>query len=131
MLRSLLRELDAYWPTYLSHHTHRKNRALHDLGDLAVLASVLTFNPVVIPLGVVVGYSFAFAGHYLIEGRKPATLEHPVLAGLSNWRMFALGCAGKMEDELKKHGLESEGETSFGIEAWRDRLLGTRGDAAR
>ncbi|MCA9609196.1 MAG: DUF962 domain-containing protein [Myxococcales bacterium] len=123
MLRTLARELDDYWPRYLSHHTHRKNRALHDLGDLAVLGSCLTLNPAVIAGGVLVGYGFAFAGHFFVEGRKPATLEHPVLAGLSNWRMFALGCLGELEAELARHGLESEGEVGFGVEVWRERLV--------
>ncbi|MEM9072634.1 MAG: DUF962 domain-containing protein [Myxococcota bacterium] len=120
---NLRRELNAYWPRYLAHHTHRKNRALHDLGDLSVLASLLTFNPFLIAMGVGVGYSFAFAGHFFVEGRKPATLEHPVLAGLSNWRMFAHGCAGTLEDELARFGLESEGEANFGIEVWREAIL--------
>jgi len=119
MFRSLKRDLDAYWPRYLSHHVHRKNRALHDVGDVAVLASCLTLNPLIIVCGVTVGYGFAFAGHFLIEGRKPATLEHPVLAGLSNWRMFALGCTGELETELARFGLASEGEASFGVEAVR------------
>lgn len=131
MLQNLRRELDDYWPTYLAHHTHRKNRALHDLGDLAVLGSLLTLSPAIIPLGVVVGYGFAFAGHYLVEGRKPATLEHPILAGVSNWRMFTLGCLGKMEDELARYGLESEGEVSFGVEVWRERLIERRREAGR
>lgn len=86
MLRSLRSSLDDYWPRYLAHHTHRKNRALHDLGDLAVIAGCLSLNPLGLAVGVVTGYGFAFAGHYLIEGRKPATLEHPVLAGLSKRR---------------------------------------------
>ncbi len=129
MLRSLRRELDDYWPRYLGHHTHRKNRALHDLGDLAVIAGCLTLNPIGALVGVAAGYSFAFAGHYLIEGRRPATLEHPVLAGLSNWRMFAHGCAGTLEAELAKHGLESEGEVGFGVEVWREAWLARRGRA--
>ena len=120
MVRSLKHDLDEYWPRYLAHHLHRKNRALHDIGDVAVLASCLTFNPVVVVLGVTVGYGFAFAGHFLIEGRKPATLEHPVLAGLSNWRMFALGCTGDLDGEFARFGLAPEGEASFGVEAIRD-----------
>ncbi|MFT5357558.1 MAG: hypothetical protein ACI9KE_004795 [Polyangiales bacterium] len=126
MFSRLRSDLRAYWPRYLAHHTHRRNRALHDLGDLSVLAGVLTFNPLLITAGVGVGYSFAFAGHFLIEGRKPATLEHPVLAGLSNWRMFALGCTGRLEEELTRYGLESEGEANFGMEHWREHVLAWR-----
>lgn len=126
MLCGLRNDLRDYWPHYLAHHTHRKNRALHDLGDLSVLAGLLTFNPVLVIAGVGVGYSFAFAGHYLIEGRKPATLEHPVLAGLSNWKMFALGCTGRLEEELRSFGLESEGDASFGMEHWRERVVAWR-----
>ncbi|MFK8001920.1 MAG: Mpo1-like protein [Polyangiales bacterium] len=126
MLSRLQHDLRAYWPRYLAHHTHRKNRALHDLGDLAVLTGALTFNPVLAAAGVGAGYSFAFAGHFLIEGRKPATLEHPVLAGLSNWRMFALGCTGGLEEELARYELESEGEANFGMEHWRACLLAWR-----
>ncbi|MEM9190158.1 MAG: DUF962 domain-containing protein [Myxococcota bacterium] len=122
MFQQLRSELDEYWPHYLSHHTHRKNRAVHDLGDIAVILGVLTFNPVGAAFGVTVGYGCAFAGHYFIEGRPPATLEHPVLAGLSNWRMFYLGCTGRLEDELGRYGLESEGDARFGVEHWREAL---------
>ena len=87
---------------------------------------MLTLRPGFVVLGVVAGYGWAFAGHYLIEGRKPATLEHPVLAGLSNWRMFAHGLQGTLEAELAKYGLGSEGEVGWGVEVWRARLLGER-----
>ncbi|MBX3247875.1 MAG: hypothetical protein KF901_11905 [Myxococcales bacterium] len=79
MLRSLRSSLDDYWPRYLAHHTHRKNRALHDLGDLAVIAGCLSLNPLGLAVGVVTGYDPRFAmslGERLARGRAIAPF-HP------------------------------------------------------
>jgi hypothetical protein len=121
MLR-LLTELDAYWPEYLAHHSHRGNRELHALADVVVLAGATTMNPFVLAAGIATGYALAFAGHCVVEGNRPATLDRPLLAGLSNWRMFYLALRGRLDDEYRRHGIEQRGE-SFGAEAWR-RLLG-------
>jgi hypothetical protein len=120
-------ELDSYWPAYLAHHSHRGNRALHDAGDAVVMlvagAGVLTLNPFLIGTGLAMGYTLAFAGHYLVEGNSPATLRNPILAGISNWKMFALAVSGRLDAEFEKHGIEQRGSSRFGVEALRRKLL--------
>ena len=120
-------ELNAFWPYYLSHHRHRANRAMHDMADLIVIgwfiSGVAMGKPLLVITGVGLGYAIVFASHFLIEKNTPATLGHPVLAGISNWRMFALMVAGRLDGEFERHGLVQYGDAPWGLDALRSRLV--------
>ena len=85
-----------FWAHYLLHHRQRFTRALHFLGSVICLAGFalsavsLSIWPTVIALAL--GYLCAFGGHWWIERNRPMTFEHPVRAGLCNWRLFGVEC---------------------------------------
>jgi len=71
-----------FYPYYLEEHSDPRCRALHYVGSSlvhAVLAWVLVsgtwFALLLLP---VVGYGFAWAGHFFFEHNRPATFRHPV-----------------------------------------------------
>ena len=101
-----------FWAHYLLHHQRPFTRTLHFLGSsiclggaaLAVIwASVV---PLIVALGL--GYLCAFGGHWWVERNKPLTFEHPIRAGLANWRLFGVECmamigvGGGFEQALKE-----------------------------
>jgi hypothetical protein len=45
----------------------------------------------------VIGYVFAWAGHYFVEKNKPATLRHPVWSLMGDWVMFKDVMTGKIK----------------------------------
>ncbi|HLF58240.1 MAG TPA: DUF962 domain-containing protein [Alphaproteobacteria bacterium] len=51
------------------------------------------------------GYALSWAGHWLVEGNKPATLSHPLWSLLADLRMAALALSGRLKAELAKHGI--------------------------
>ena len=78
---------DEFFLHYLRQHGDRRNRLLHAVGTSAGTAVVVGafalghrwFALLFIPIG----YGFAWIGHLVVEGNKPATWENPWWAGRS------------------------------------------------
>jgi hypothetical protein len=87
------RSFREFYPYYLAEHANVQCRRLHFVGSwgvLAVLAAALvTGNPwwlVAMPL---IGYGFAWVGHFVFEKNKPATFRYPLYSLIGDWVMFA------------------------------------------
>jgi hypothetical protein len=81
-----------FYPYYLSQHTDRTCRRLHVIGTGCLIALVLgaiaTANPWLL-LGVpLVGYGFAWVGHFFFEHNKPATFQQPIFSLICDFLMF-------------------------------------------
>jgi hypothetical protein len=44
----------------------------------------------------VIGYGFAWVGHFIIEKNRPATFKHPLWSLMGDFKMFYLMCSGKL-----------------------------------
>lgn len=87
------RSFKEFYPYYLAEHADPKCRALHYVGSTLVLG-ILAFAVITqqwlwllaIPL---VGYGFAWGGHFFFEHNRPATFKHPWYSLLGDWVMYA------------------------------------------
>ena len=81
-----------FYPFYLSEHSHRMCRRLHFVGSLLVIAVILVAianaDARWLLLAPVVGYGFAWIGHFYFEKNRPATFEHPLYSLAGDWVMF-------------------------------------------
>ncbi|MGA7373941.1 MAG: DUF962 domain-containing protein [Methyloceanibacter sp.] len=50
-------------------------------------------------LGMVLGYVFAWSGHFLIERNRPSVLAHPVWSFQCDVRMLWLWLGGRLNEE--------------------------------
>lgn len=82
----------AFYPFYLTQHQNSTCRGLHYVGSLIVLiiliAAIITGSLVSLFLLPIVGYGFAWLGHYLFEKNRPATFEYPLYSFMADWVMF-------------------------------------------
>jgi hypothetical protein len=86
------RSFAEFYPFYLSQHRNRNCRRLHFAGSAWVLAvvvaAVATRDPLWLVAAPVVGYGFAWVGHFVFEKNRPATFKHPLYSLMGDWVMF-------------------------------------------
>lgn len=95
-----------FYPFYLSQHQHPTCRLLHFIGSwlvLLILAYTLIshrwLSLILIP---VIGYGFAWLGHFFFEKNRPATFTYPWYSLLGDWVMFKDILLGKISIQSKK-----------------------------
>jgi len=90
-----------FYPFYLSQHANTVCRRLHFAGSLLVLAiggySIVTANLAWLLALPVVGYGFAWLGHFGFEKNKPATFTYPIYSLRGDWVMFFQMLIGKIK----------------------------------
>ena len=95
------RSFAEFYPFYLSQHANTVCRRLHFVGSLLVIAiltfSVVTGNFLWLLALPVVGYGFAWLGHFGFEKNKPATFTYPIYSLQGDWVMLFQMLSGKIK----------------------------------
>jgi hypothetical protein len=81
-----------FYPHYLAEHSDVRCRRLHFIGSLLVLSTILfavvTRQWLALLLVPVLGYGFAWVGHFFFEHNRPATFTYPLYSLMGDWVMF-------------------------------------------
>lgn len=105
-----------FWPFYLQEHAKPETRYLHYVGTALVIGiavfMLVTQRWALLVALPVAGYFFAWVAHFFVEKNRPATFTHPLWSLVSDFRMFFLWVAGKLDSELKKAGVTIAGESA-------------------
>lgn len=84
--------LKEFYPYYLTEHRNATSRRLHFIGTslfiLVLIYALFTTKWLLLLAVPVVGYGFAWVGHYFFEHNKPATFKYPLFSLLSDFIMF-------------------------------------------
>jgi hypothetical protein len=90
-----------FYPFYLSEHRDPTSRRLHVIGTGLVIATVLgallTQRYALLWFLPVVGYGFAWAGHFFFEKNRPATFRHPFYSLAGDFVMFKDVLSGRIK----------------------------------
>jgi hypothetical protein len=82
----------AFYPFYLSEHQNSTSRRLHVMGTTGVLLillfAILSQRWTLLLLLPILGYGFAWAGHYIFEKNRPATFKHPLYSLMGDFVMW-------------------------------------------
>ncbi|MFT2092841.1 Mpo1-like protein [Paraglaciecola sp. 2405UD69-4] len=89
-----------FYPYYLSEHKNPICRRLHFVGSALILIliayTLLASQLALLWLLPILGYGFAWVGHFFFEHNKPATFKHPFYSLLGDWVMFKDILLGKI-----------------------------------
>lgn len=100
------KDFKSFYPYYLTEHSDVKNRALHFTGTflllLILVSGIITGKWLLFVFIPVVGYGFAWVGHYFIEKNKPATFTYPLYSLASDFVMFWHMLTGQIGSKLAK-----------------------------
>ena len=81
-----------FYPYYLEEHSDVTCRRLHFAGSLLVLIVALwaltTGKLLWLLVLPVIGYGFAWVGHFKFEKNRPATFKYPLYSLMGDWVMF-------------------------------------------
>ena len=89
-----------FYPYYLNEHSDVNCRRLHFIGTWLVVVvalwAVLTQTWAGLLLMPLVGYGFAWVGHFAFEKNRPATFKHPWYSLAGDWVMWKDIMVGKV-----------------------------------
>jgi hypothetical protein len=81
-----------FYPYYLAEHSDRSCRRLHFIGTALVIftliGAVVSDRYALLWLLPVLGYGFAWAGHFFFEKNRPATFRYPLYSLIGDFAMF-------------------------------------------
>jgi hypothetical protein len=84
--------LAKFYPYYLEEHQNTTCRILHFIGTgliFIILGVGLITGKYLILFSIpVVGYGFAWVGHFFFEKNKPATFQYPIYSLASDFILF-------------------------------------------
>ncbi len=96
----------SFYPYYLTEHVESKNRILHFTGTLLLICSlfagIVTGKWLFFVLIPVLGYGFAWVGHFFIEKNRPATFTYPLYSLASDFVMFWHILTGQIKNKLEE-----------------------------
>ncbi|WP_245803643.1 DUF962 domain-containing protein [Algoriphagus marinus] len=92
MMETRMKTLKEFYPYYLSEHQNYTCRMLHFVGTgllfMILVSALVTQNYVWLFSIPVVGYGFAWVGHFFFEKNKPATFKYPLFSLASDFILF-------------------------------------------
>ncbi len=91
---------ESFYPFYLSQHENQTCRRLHFIGSslaaLWGLRAMWNGSVAQAACGLVIGYGFAWVGHFFFEKNRPATFKFPLYSFMGDWVMWKDIATGKI-----------------------------------
>ncbi len=95
------KSLKEFYPFYLSEHSNATCRVLHFVGtSLLFVILIYAFSTqrwMSLAFLPIVGYGFAWVGHFFFEKNKPATFQYPLWSLASDFILFGELLTGKQK----------------------------------
>jgi hypothetical protein len=90
-----------FYSFYLTEHANTTSRRLHVIGTscvlLVLLVALVTQHWVWLWLLPLIGYGFAWVGHFFFEKNRPATFTYPFYSLAGDWVMWWQVVTGRLK----------------------------------
>jgi hypothetical protein len=94
-----IKKYTEFYAFYLTEHSNKTSRILHFIGTmlffLLLVYILLTTKFYLFWFLPVIGYGFAWVGHFFFEKNKPATFQYPFWSLISDFKLFFELIVGK------------------------------------
>ncbi len=104
MAEKKYKTLAQFYPYYLTEHSNKTCRILHYIGTslflVVLLFGIITQRWTLLWLMPVVGYGFAWVGHFFFEKNRPATFTYPLFSLASDFIMAYHFLTGQIDKKL-------------------------------
>lgn len=95
------RSFKEFYPFYLSQHNNIICRRLHFIGSTLILCLLIyvmvTSHWILLWFLPIIGYGFAWIGHFIFEKNRPATFKYPIYSLMGDWVMYKELLTGKIK----------------------------------
>jgi hypothetical protein len=106
MAQPVYQSFEEFWPFYVREHSSATNRRLHFVGTSLAMASVaaaaVTGRKSLLLLAPLMGYGFAWVGHFVVEKNRPATFTYPAWSLRGDFVMWWKTATGTMDAEIER-----------------------------
>lgn len=96
-----IKTYEEFYQFYLTEHRHKTSRLLHFIGTflffVMLIYIVYTAEYKLLWTLPVIGYGFAWVGHFFFEKNKPATFKYPLWSLISDFKLFFEILSGKQK----------------------------------
>ena len=100
------KSLKEFYPYYLTQHREFRCRILHFAGTGLVIGifitALVTKVWLLLLLLPLVGYGFAWTGHFLFEKNNPAAFRHPLFSLACDFMMFWHIVSGQIGGKIRE-----------------------------
>ena len=94
-----IKKYTEFYAFYLTEHSNKTSRILHFIGTMLFFLMLgyilLTDRFYLFWFLPVIGYGFAWVGHFFFEKNKPATFQYPFWSLISDFKLFFELLVGK------------------------------------
>jgi hypothetical protein len=106
MAEKQYKTLKEFYPFYLTEHQDGISRNLHFIGTTGVLflfiGAFLTGDFTLLFWTPLLGYGFAWVGHFVFEKNRPATFQYPLYSFVSDFLMYRDILTGKITEKMEQ-----------------------------
>jgi len=92
MTAARIRPFRRFYQDYLGEHRNPACRLLHFIGSwlviVVVVAAIISRRPRLLLAAPLIGYGFAWVGHFFFEHNRPATFRQPWYSLLGDWVLW-------------------------------------------
>ena len=104
-MNARIQSFKEFYPFYLMEHQNTTSRLLHFVGTslffIFLVTGIATGNTQLFWLCPLMGYGFAWVGHFFFERNKPATFKYPLWSLASDFKLYFQIWTGKQKLKVK------------------------------
>lgn len=81
-----------FWPFYMGEHSNPTCKRLHVIGTglvhIVIFLAIYKGDASILWFGPLIGYGFAWVGHFFFEKNRPATFKYPLYSLIGDFKLF-------------------------------------------